>query len=75
MKSLDTANEPINQNWIKVPKVFVPTNKIKWLWNFGYQCQISPPSLIKSEKGRDIDRERMVEIEKQRGQRRRQREK
>ena len=28
-------NEPTNKNWIKVPKVVKPTNKKKFLKNFG----------------------------------------
>ena len=48
LKSLDiTSLEPTNQNSIKVPKFFGPTNKVMLLQNFGYQkyLQCNVPSL------------------------------
>ena len=47
MKSLDTScSEPTNENLIKVPKVFKPTNKTTELKKTLGTSPMSPPSLV-----------------------------
>ena len=51
VEKLDTTTlEPSKQNLIRVPRVYEPTNKIKWSNHFSYRCKLiksqkSPPSL------------------------------
>ena len=50
-------NKQTNQNSLKVPKVFIPTNKKKLLYNFGDSCNkqlIVTPSLL--AKGHILNR-------------------
>ena len=43
-----TSLKPTNQNIGKTPEVFEQTNKIMWLQNFGYQCNLQSYDLYLS---------------------------